>query len=149
MRIFLFRPHPWQIRVLCKVPRPPFFSAGLISIYHHIAGVEQRRRLDVHLPYGCGNQGKDDPPVVTILTFDIDDIPQKTFYRVFVRLLVLSKRVMQELGVLAAAGSRPFWLWECQCCVSLCEILETSTIFIILHFGPIQQRVLNLNSGFP
>jgi hypothetical protein len=52
----------------------------LISIYHHIVGVEERRRrLDVHLPYECGDRGKDDPPVVTILTFDIDDIPQQDF----------------------------------------------------------------------
>ena len=52
----------------------------LISIYNNIVGVEERRQcLDVHLPYGCSNWGKDDPPVVTILTFDIDDIPQQDF----------------------------------------------------------------------
>jgi hypothetical protein len=72
--------HPWQIRALCKMPRFPFFLAVLLSIYHHIAGVEERHRhLDVHLPYGCGNRGKDDPPMVTILTFDIDHIPQRDF----------------------------------------------------------------------
>jgi hypothetical protein len=60
--------------------RLPFCSAVLVSIYHHIACVEERRRrLDVHLPYGCGNRGKDHPPVVTILTFDIDDVPQQDF----------------------------------------------------------------------
>jgi len=55
-----------------------------LNIYHHIAGVqnvqERRRRLDAHLlPDRCGNQGKDALPVVTILTFDIDDIPQQDF----------------------------------------------------------------------
>ena len=34
------------------------------------------QRLDVHLPYGCGDN---DPPVVTILTFDIDNISQQGF----------------------------------------------------------------------
>jgi hypothetical protein len=54
--------------------------AVLISIYGDITGVEEWcRRLDVHLPYGCGNQGKNDPSVVTILTFDINDIPQQDF----------------------------------------------------------------------
>ncbi|KAI0246018.1 hypothetical protein BJV78DRAFT_1158199 [Lactifluus subvellereus] len=40
---------------------------------------QQHLRLDVHLPYGCGNQKKDDPPVVSILTFDIDDITEEDF----------------------------------------------------------------------
>jgi hypothetical protein len=71
---------PGKIQVLCNVPCPPFLSAGLISIYHRIASVEERRRhLDVHSPYECGNRGKDDPPVATILAFDIDDIPQQDF----------------------------------------------------------------------
>lgn len=44
-----------------------------------IAITRPQRRLDVHLPYGCGNQKKDDLPVVSILTFDIDDIPEGDF----------------------------------------------------------------------
>jgi hypothetical protein len=76
MRIFLFRPHPWQIRVLCKVPRPPFFSAALISIYQHIAGVEEwrRPRCSFTLWVWQSRDGRS-----TILTFDIDDIPQQNF----------------------------------------------------------------------
>ena len=49
------------------------------------------QRLDVHLPYGCGDRRKDDPPVVTILIFDILTTSlSKIFYHVFLRLLVLS-----------------------------------------------------------
>jgi hypothetical protein len=36
-------------------------------------------RLNVHLPYGCGNKGKDDVPVMSILTFDINDTPEEDF----------------------------------------------------------------------
>ena len=36
-------------------------------------------RLDVHVPYGCGNRSKDDPPMMTILTFDIDDVLPEDF----------------------------------------------------------------------
>ncbi|KAN0130090.1 hypothetical protein V8E53_012035 [Lactarius tabidus] len=32
-----------------------------------------------YITYGCGNQKKDDPPVVSILTFNIDDIPEGDF----------------------------------------------------------------------
>jgi hypothetical protein len=39
----------------------------------------QPRKLDVHLPYGCGNQTKDDVPVKTMLTFDIDDFSPEDF----------------------------------------------------------------------
>ena len=31
------------------------------------------------MPYGCGNQKKDDPPVVSILTINIDNITKEDF----------------------------------------------------------------------
>jgi hypothetical protein len=40
---------------------------------------QPQHHLDVHLPYGCGNQKKDDPPVLSILTINIDNITKEDF----------------------------------------------------------------------
>jgi hypothetical protein len=44
----------------------------------------QAKHLDVHLPYGCVTQSKDQAAVMTILSFDINDTPEEDFLsRVF------------------------------------------------------------------
>ncbi|KAF8237658.1 hypothetical protein L208DRAFT_1375493 [Tricholoma matsutake] len=87
MPIFPFRLPSCQLQhflPLNKVPYPQWQNIELDNCTKHpqmyIPNIEQPcHRLDVHLPYGCGNQGKDEPLVLTIITFDIDDIPEEDF----------------------------------------------------------------------
>jgi hypothetical protein len=77
MRIFLFGPQakPLENPGPLQGPMPPILFGRFdkyLPPHYRCSGASPRpsRRLDVHLPERCGNQGKDDPLVVTILTFD-------------------------------------------------------------------------------
>lgn len=66
------------LQILCLISESSQYILG--------ANLEQLppKRLDVHVPYGCGDHATDNAAVNTILTFDIDDIEEEDFLlRVF------------------------------------------------------------------